>query len=249
MHAMTIDALAGGGRVIIGLGVSGPADRRGLVRPAVGAAPTSASASTSTIMRKVLAARSRSPTTARRSRCRTRARVRSARASRCGRSCTRRADIAIWLAAGGPMNTELCRRARATAGCRWAGAPTAPTSTAAARAGFAKRGGRPEHFEVFGGVAVAHHRRRAARLDGHEARSPPCTSAAWAAATHNYHRDAMARRGFPEAADRIQRAVAGRAQGRGGRRGARRVPRAGRAARLPSSASASGGSTVRRPAA
>ena len=36
MHALTIDALAGGDRVIIGLGVSGPQTRGGMVRPAVG---------------------------------------------------------------------------------------------------------------------------------------------------------------------------------------------------------------------
>ena len=36
MHALTIDALAGGNRVIIGLGRVGAADRGGLVRPAVG---------------------------------------------------------------------------------------------------------------------------------------------------------------------------------------------------------------------
>ena len=38
MQAMTIDALAGGGRMIIGIGVSGPADRRRVVRPTVGQA-------------------------------------------------------------------------------------------------------------------------------------------------------------------------------------------------------------------
>ena len=38
MCAATVDAMAGGGRFIAGLGVSGTADRRGLVRRAVGPA-------------------------------------------------------------------------------------------------------------------------------------------------------------------------------------------------------------------
>ena len=38
MSAATVDAMAGGGRFIAGLGVSGPADRRGLVRRALGSA-------------------------------------------------------------------------------------------------------------------------------------------------------------------------------------------------------------------
>ena len=35
--------------------------------------------------------------------------------------------------------------------------------------------------------------------------------------THHYHREAMARRGFPEGRGSHRRAVAGRAQGGGGR--------------------------------
>ncbi len=88
MAAGTVDALAGGGRVIAGLGVSGPADRRGLVRPAVGQAVLAHPRLRRDHAQGLRAQGSRSPTTAARSRCRTPAPARSASASRSRRSCT-----------------------------------------------------------------------------------------------------------------------------------------------------------------
>jgi hypothetical protein len=70
--------------------------------------------------------------------------------------------------------------------------------------GFAKRP--PERrdapFEVFGGVSVRITDDVPAALDAMR----PLTAmyvGGMGSATHNYHRDAMARRGFPEAAERI----------------------------------------------
>ena len=59
----TLDILSGG-RVLLGLGTSGPAGRRGLARPAMGQAARRAPASTSRSCARSSAARSRSSTTA-----------------------------------------------------------------------------------------------------------------------------------------------------------------------------------------
>jgi alkanesulfonate monooxygenase SsuD/methylene tetrahydromethanopterin reductase-like flavin-dependent oxidoreductase (luciferase family) len=78
--------------------------------------------------------------------------------------------------------------------------------------GWAKRGGRPEHFEVFSGCNVQITDDVAGAYD----RMRPLTAmyvGGMGSATHNFHREAMARRGFPEAAARIQELwLAGRKQ-------------------------------------
>ncbi len=68
--------------------------------------------------------------------------------------------------------------------------------------GFAARGGRPDGFEIFGGVSV----QITDDVAGAIASMKPLTAmyvGGMGSATHNYHREAMARRGFPEAAARI----------------------------------------------
>ena len=68
--------------------------------------------------------------------------------------------------------------------------------------GWAKRGGRPADFEVFTGCSVRLTDDVAGVLDGMR----PLTAmyvGGMGSATHNFHRDAMARRGFPDEAARI----------------------------------------------
>ena len=70
--------------------------------------------------------------------------------------------------------------------------------------GFARRtDGRPrERFEIFTGLTVQITDDVRAAIDAHK----PLTGmyvGGMGSATHNYHREAMARRGFPEAAARI----------------------------------------------
>ena len=82
MSAATVDALAGGGRFIAGIGVSGPADRRGLVRPALGQALLAHQGLRRDHAQGVRAARRRWRTRAARSACPTRGPAPWASASR-----------------------------------------------------------------------------------------------------------------------------------------------------------------------
>jgi len=79
MAAGTVDAMAGGGRVIAGLGVSGPQIVEGWYG---GASRTGASATTSPSCARCSSARSPWPTRDARSRCRTAGPARSASANR-----------------------------------------------------------------------------------------------------------------------------------------------------------------------
>jgi len=111
------------------------------------------------------------------------------------------AEIPIWLASGGPKNTELC--AEIADGWLPMGLASDGTSLAPLESGWAKRGGRPADFEVFTGCAVRLTDDVAGVLDGMR----PLTAmyvGGMGSATHNFHRDAMARRGFPDEAARIQ---------------------------------------------
>ncbi len=211
MHAMTIDALAGGGRVIIGVGVSGPQIVEGWYGQPWGH-PTARLRDYLTIVRKVLA--------------------RDAPVSHDGpeislpyrgpgsigqgkplRSILHTpSHIPLWLASGGPRNTQLC--AELCEGWLPMGLP--PEGVDAYRAefdrGWEARGGRPEDFEVFSGCTVQITDDVAGALD----RMRPLTAmyvGGMGSPTHNFHREAMARRGFPEAAARIQELwLAGRKQ-------------------------------------
>ena len=234
MHAMTIDALAGGGRMILGIGVSGPQIVEGWYGQPWGH-PDAASPGL----------RDHHPQGARPGGAGEPRRYRALVAvSRCGVDRAGQgaavdhapgADIPIWLASGGPQNTELCAeivRRLAADGTRVRRART----LAPLESGWAKRGGRPADFEMFTGCAVRLTDDVAGVLDGMR----PLTAmyvGGMGSATHNFHREAMARRGFPDEAASDPGAVAGRPQGRGGRRGARRVPRADRAPRATSNAS------------
>jgi F420-dependent oxidoreductase-like protein len=211
MHAMTIDALAGGGRVIIGVGVSGPQIVEGWYGEPWGK-PTARLRDYLTIVQKVFAREGpvahdgpeislpyRGPGA-----------IGQGKALRSILHPT--GHIPLWLASGGPRNTELC--AELCEGWLPMGLP--PEGVDAYRdeleRGWAKRGGRPEPFEVFSGCNVQITDDVAGAYD----RMRPLTAmyvGGMGSATHNFHREAMARRGFPEAAARIQELwLAGRKQ-------------------------------------
>jgi F420-dependent oxidoreductase-like protein len=110
------------------------------------------------------------------------------------------ARIPVWLASGGPRNTELC--AEISDGWLPMGLGTESHLEPLDR-GWATRGGRPEEFQIFTGASVELTDDVAGALD----RRRPLTAmyvGGMGSETHNFHRDAMARRGFPEEAARIQ---------------------------------------------
>ena len=202
MHAMTIDALAGGGRVIIGLGVSGPQVVEGWHGAAWGS-PTAKLRDYTAIMRKVLA--------------RAEPVVHDGTAIRLPydgpgasgqgkplRSILHPAPgIEIWIAAGGPRNVALA----AEVADGWLpmgyGPEGAETFGAPLARGLARRNdGLRADLEVFGSLSVQITGDVRAALDARK----PLTAmyvGGMGSDTHNFHAEAMARRGWPEASARI----------------------------------------------
>jgi F420-dependent oxidoreductase-like protein len=204
MHAMTIDALAGGGRVIIGVGVSGPQIVEGWYGQPWGH-PATRLRDYITILRATIARNApvahdgveislpyRGPG--------------SIGQGKALKSILHPSgEIEIWVAAGGERNVATA----AEMADGWLPMGLPPTGTDAYRAvldsGFAARAAAlsdPQSFNVFTGCTVNITADIAAALDAMR----PLTAmyiGGMGSATHNYHRDAMARRGFPEDADRI----------------------------------------------
>jgi F420-dependent oxidoreductase-like protein len=190
MHAMTIDALAGGGRVLLGIGVSGPQIVEGWYGQPWGK-PNQRLRDYVTIVRKVLDREGpvahdgpeiQLPYTG---------------PGALGQGKPLKsimhpvARIPIWLASGGPRNTalaaELCDG--------WL-----PMGLGAAGVPDEMRA-KPD-FDVFTGATVTITDDVKGVLDAMR----PLTAmyvGGMGSESHNYHRDAMARRGFPEAADHI----------------------------------------------
>jgi len=207
MHALTIDALAGGGRVIVGIGVSGPQIVEGWYGQPWGR-PNTRLRDYVAIVRKVLDREGpvahegpeislpyRGPG--------------ALGQGKALRSILHPAErVPVWLAAGGPRNTELA----AEVADGWLPMGLGPEGADGYREaldrGFARRvdrapgvPGRGE-FEIFGGVSVRITDDVRGALDAMK----PLTAmyvGGMGSETHNYHREAMARRGFPEAAVRI----------------------------------------------
>lgn len=200
MHAMTIDALAGGGRTIIGVGVSGPQIVEGWYGQPWGS-PNARLRDYVTIVRKVLA--------------------RDAPVQHDGleislpyagdgaigagkplRSIMHPvAPIPIWLASGGPKNTELC--GEIADGWLPMGLPPDGSHLEHLERGWVARGGRPDDFEIFTSCGITITDDVRATLDAMR----PLTAmyiGGMGSSTHNFHRDAMARSGFPDEAQRIQ---------------------------------------------
>ncbi len=200
MHAMTIDALAGGGRMILGLGVSGPQIVEGWYGQPWGS-PNARLRDSVAIIRKVFA---REPLT----HDGTELSLPYLGPGALGQGKPLRsilhltAPIPIWIAAGGPANTALTAEvADGFLPMGWGANGPDVYGPALAR-GFSRRGGTPTTFEVFGGVTVEITDDVGAALQAMK----PLTAmyvGGMGSETHNYHREAMARRGFPEAAARI----------------------------------------------
>ena len=202
MHAMTIDALAGGGRTIIGLGVSGPQVVEGWHGAAWGS-PTAKLRDYIAIMRKVLArdgpvthdgAAIRLPYDG---------------PGALGQGKPLRSilhpspGIEIWIAAGGPRNVALA----AEVADGWLpmgyGPDGAETYREPLQRGLARR--HPDlrfEPEAFGSLSVEITGDVQAALD---ARKPTVAMyvGGMGSDTHNFHAQAMARRGWPEASARI----------------------------------------------
>jgi F420-dependent oxidoreductase-like protein len=198
MHAMTIDALAGGGRVILGLGVSGPQIVEGWYGQPWGR-PAKQMRDYVTILRKVM---DREEPVSHEGE-EISLPYRGPRALGQGKALKSIlhpvARIPVWLASVGPLNTEFC--AEHCDG--WLPMADSPESQAALQRGWAKRGGRPADFEIFTNATIQLTDDVKGALD----KMRPLTAmyvGGMGSATHNYHREGMARHGFPKEAARIQ---------------------------------------------
>jgi len=199
-HALTIDALAGGGRVIIGLGVSGPQIVEGWYGQPWGN-PNQRLREYIAIMRKVFA---REPLT----NDGPEFPLPYAGQGAVGQGKPLRSilhpagEVELWLAAGGPRNTALSAEiADGMLPMGWGDSGPSVYGPSLEK-GFARRGSRPANFEIFGGTSVEITDDVRAALDAKK----PLTAmyvGGMGSATHNYHREAMARRGYPDAAARI----------------------------------------------
>jgi F420-dependent oxidoreductase-like protein len=190
MQAMTIDALAGGNRLIVGIGVSGPQIVEGWYGQPWGK-PNQRLRDYVTILRKVLDRKD--PVT--HDGPQIQLPYRGPGALGQGKPLKSimhpLAPIPIWLAAGGPKNTALAGELCDGFLPMGLGPDGVPESL---------RG--KDGFEVFGGATVTITDDVSSILDSMR----PLTAmyvGGMGSESHNYHRDAMTRRGFPEAADRI----------------------------------------------
>jgi F420-dependent oxidoreductase-like protein len=193
MQAMTVDAMAGGGRLILGIGLSGPQIVEGWYGQPWGR-PNARLRDYLEIVRKVLAREE--PV----SHDGPEIRLPYAGPGALGQGKPLKsimhpvAPVPLWLGAGGPRNTalaaELCEG--------WLPMGLGPGGVPDAVRGRVAAGG----FDVFIGATISITDDVRGALDAMR----PLTAmyvGGMGSATHHYHRDAMARRGFPEAADRI----------------------------------------------
>lgn len=203
MTAMTIDAMAGGGRMIIGVGLSGPQIVEGWYGQPWGK-PNARMRDYLTIVRKVL--------------------DREGPVSHDGPEIQlpyqgpgalgqgkplksilhSNPGIELWMASGGPANTSLASELCDGWLPMGFGANGMDIYRDALDKGFARRtdGRTPDQFEIFTSCSVHITDDPKAVYDSMR----PLTGmyvGGMGSATHNFHREAMARRGFPEAAQRI----------------------------------------------
>jgi F420-dependent oxidoreductase-like protein len=208
MQAMTIDALAGGGRMIIGIGVSGPQIVEGWYGQPWGK-PTARLRDYITILRKVIAREG--PVT--HDGPEISLPYRGVGALGQGKPLKSilhaPSDIPIWLASVGPRNTALC--AELCDGWLPMGLPPDgtddPDVASTLAEGFARRAEGDTRavadFDVFNGLNVV----ITDDVQGWLDRQRPYRATyvgGMGSASHNYHVQAMARRGFADEAARIQ---------------------------------------------
>ncbi len=198
MHAMSIDHLAGGNRVIIGLGVSGPQIVEGWYGQPWGS-PNKRLRDYVAIMRKVLA-RDDYVTHEGEEISLPYAGPGSNGEAKALKSILHPAgEVEIWIAAGGPLNISLA----AEVADGWLPMGSGPEAQVALEKGWAKRGGRPDDFDMFDNVTIEITGDVKAAIDSKK----PVTGryvGGMGSRENNFHKDAMARRGFPEEAQRIQ---------------------------------------------
>jgi F420-dependent oxidoreductase-like protein len=208
MQAMTVDALAGGGRMIVGVGLSGPQIVEGWYGQPWGK-PNARLRDYVTILRKVMAREG--PVTHEGPEISLPYRGPGALGQGKPLKSILHAssDIPIWLASVGPRNTALC--AELCDGWLPMGLPpdgTADPEVATALAdGFAHRPDGDtrtiDDFEVFTGITVKITDDVQGWLDAVRPFRATYVGG-MGSATHNYHVASMARRGFAEEAARIQ---------------------------------------------
>lgn len=202
MQAMTIDALAGGNRVIIGLGVSGPQIVEGWYGQPWGS-PVKRLRDYVAIMRKVL--------------------EREGPVSHDGAEISLPYNgpgsigqgkalksilhpvgkVEIWIAAGAPMNTALAAEVCDGWLPMGYGSDGWEVHGPNLEKGWDRRGGRPEDFDIMGNITIEITDDVQAAID----EKKPLTGmyvGGMGSESKNFHKEAMARRGFPEAAERIQ---------------------------------------------
>jgi F420-dependent oxidoreductase-like protein len=206
MQAMTVDALAGGGRMIVGVGLSGPQIVEGWYGQPWGK-PNARLRDYVSILREVL--RREGPVA-----------YDGPELSlpydgpgALGQGKALKSilhppsDIPIWLASVGPRNTELC--AELCEGWLPMGLPPEgtddPEVAASLDRGFARRtdGRGRADFEIFNGLTVV----ITDDVQGWLDRQRPFRATyvgGMGSASHNYHVESMARRGFAKEAARIQ---------------------------------------------
>ncbi len=198
MQAMTIDHLAGGNRVILGLGVSGPQIVEGWYGEPWGS-PYKRMRDYVAILRKVIA-RDDDVTHDGEAISLPYTGPGSNGEGKPLKSILHPAgEIEIWIASGGPLITTLAGEAADG----WLPMGSRTAGMAALEKGWARRGGRPPDFEVFGGVSIEITDDVRAAIDAKK----PLTGmyvGGMGSRDNNFHKDAMASRGFPEEAQRIQ---------------------------------------------
>ncbi len=208
MQAMTIDAMAGGDRVVIGLGVSGPQIVEGWYGRPWGK-PNAMLRDYVAIMRKILRREEGVTHDG------TQIALPYTGPGSIGQGKALKSimhgnpAIPIFIASGGPMNTALA----AEVADGWLpmgyGPNGADVFAEPLTKGFAKRDpqiGGPETFETYLSLTVEITDDVAASI----ARRKPLRTmyiGGMGSESHNYHRDAMARAGFPEEAHKIQELV------------------------------------------
>ena len=204
MSAMTIDALAGGGRMIVGVGVSGPQIVEGWYGQPWGK-PHTRLRDYVTILRATM--RREEPV----SHDGTEITLPYTGSGSLGQGKALKsilhavAPIPIWIAAGGPRNVALA--AELADGWFPMGLSSAGTAGVAEQlaAGFARRPadlGPVTEFPVFNGVTVTITDDVQGGLDALRPRTGMYVGG-MGSRTHNYHREAMARAGFADDARRI----------------------------------------------
>lgn len=209
MQAMTIDALAGGDRVIVGLGVSGPQVVEGWYGQPWGS-PVKRLRDYVAIMHKVIARDG--PVSHRGAEIS----LPYEGSGAIGQAKALKSilhpvgNIEIWIAAGGPLNTALA----AEVGDGWLpmgyGSDGWQVHVPHLEKGWHRRGGRPDDFDIMGGLTIEITDDVEAAID---AKKPLVGMyvGGMGSESKNFHKESMARRGYPEAAERIQELwVAGR---------------------------------------